>query len=39
MANTIKPAESYFEIGGGSMKTQQLTYQVRRTPGVDLAIR
>lgn len=38
MANTIKPTESFFEIGGESMKAQQLAYQVRRTLGVDLAI-
>lgn len=38
MPNTIKPTESFFEIGGESMKAQQLAYQVRRTLGVDLAI-
>lgn len=36
--NTIKPTESFFELGGESMKAQQLAYQVRRTLGVDLAI-
>lgn len=36
--NTIKPTESFFEIGGESMKAQQLAYHVRRTLGVDLPI-
>lgn len=35
---TIKPTESFFEIGGESMKAQQLAYQVRKNLGVDLAI-
>ncbi|KIW72910.1 L-aminoadipate-semialdehyde dehydrogenase [Phialophora macrospora] len=35
---TIKPSDSFFEIGGESMKAQQLAYQVRRTLGVNLAI-
>ncbi len=35
---TIKPSESFFAIGGESMKAQQLAYQVRRTLGVNLAI-
>ncbi|KIW44701.1 L-aminoadipate-semialdehyde dehydrogenase [Exophiala oligosperma] len=35
---TIKPTESFFEIGGESMKAQQLAYHVRRSLGVDLAI-
>ncbi|EXJ95300.1 L-aminoadipate-semialdehyde dehydrogenase large subunit [Capronia coronata CBS 617.96] len=35
---SIKPSESFFNIGGESMKAQQLAYQVRRTLGVDLPI-
>ncbi|KAJ4541436.1 large subunit of alpha-aminoadipate reductase [Exophiala dermatitidis] len=35
---TIKPSESFFHIGGESMKAQQLAYHVRRTLGVDLPI-
>ncbi|KAJ9609061.1 large subunit of alpha-aminoadipate reductase [Cladophialophora chaetospira] len=35
---TIKPTDSFFAIGGESMKAQQLAYQVRRTLGVNLAI-
>ena len=35
---TIKPSDSFFAIGGESMKAQQLAYQVRRTMGVNLAI-
>lgn len=37
-ARSIKPTESFFHIGGESMKAQQLAYQVRRTLGVDLPI-
>jgi L-aminoadipate-semialdehyde dehydrogenase len=36
--HTIKPTESFFDLGGESMKAQQLAYQVRRTLGVDLGI-
>ncbi|EXJ89385.1 L-aminoadipate-semialdehyde dehydrogenase large subunit [Capronia epimyces CBS 606.96] len=35
---TIKPTESFFNIGGESMKAQQLAYHVRRTLGADLPI-
>lgn len=35
---TLKPTDSFFAIGGESMKAQQLAYQVRRTLGVNLAI-
>ncbi|KAK4947557.1 large subunit of alpha-aminoadipate reductase [Elasticomyces elasticus] len=35
---TIKPTESFFEIGGDSMSSQRLAYQVRKTLGVNLAI-
>ncbi|EXJ65614.1 L-aminoadipate-semialdehyde dehydrogenase [Cladophialophora psammophila CBS 110553] len=35
---TIRPTDSFFAIGGESMKAQQLAYQVRRTLGVNLAI-
>lgn len=38
IAKTIKPDESFFVIGGESMKAQQLAYQVRRTLGVNLPI-
>ena len=35
---TIKPTESFFDLGGDSMKGQQLAYLIRRNLGVDLAI-
>ena len=35
---TIKPSESFFDVGGDSMKAQRLAYLVRRTLGVNLAI-
>lgn len=35
---TIKPSESFFHLGGDSMKAQQLAYQIRRRLGVDLPI-
>ncbi|KIX97119.1 uncharacterized protein Z520_07233 [Fonsecaea multimorphosa CBS 102226] len=35
---TIRPTDSFFAIGGESMKAQQLAYQVRRTIGVNLPI-
>ncbi|OAG38875.1 hypothetical protein AYO21_06906 [Fonsecaea monophora] len=35
---TISPNDSFFAIGGESMKAQQLAYQVRRTLGVNLPI-
>ena len=36
--NTIRPTDSFFEIGGESMKAQRLAYEVRRALGVNLAI-
>ncbi|ETN43187.1 L-aminoadipate-semialdehyde dehydrogenase [Cyphellophora europaea CBS 101466] len=36
--NTVKPDESFFDIGGDSMKAQQLAYMIRRNLGADLAI-
>ena len=38
MPNTVKPSESFFDIGGDSMKAQQLAYRIRRDLGADLAI-
>lgn len=38
IAKTIKPSESFFDLGGDSMKAQQLAYQIRRRLGVDLPI-
>jgi len=35
---TIRPSESFFDLGGESMKTQQLAYEIRRTLGADLPI-
>ena len=35
---TVKPAESFFDLGGDSMKGQQLAYFIRRNLGADLAI-
>lgn len=35
---TIKPSESFFDLGGDSMKAQQLAYQIRRRLGADLPI-
>ncbi len=35
---TVKPTESFFELGGDSMKGQQLAYLIRRNLGADLAI-
>lgn len=36
--NSVKPDESFFDIGGDSMKAQQLAYMIRRNLGADLAI-
>lgn len=38
IAKTIKPSESFFNLGGDSMRAQQLAYQIRRRLGVDLPI-
>ncbi|KPI40890.1 L-aminoadipate-semialdehyde dehydrogenase large subunit [Cyphellophora attinorum] len=38
LPNTVKPSESFFDIGGDSMKAQQLAYRIRRDLGADLAI-
>ena len=38
IAKTVKPSESFFDLGGDSMKAQQLAYQIRRRLGVDLPI-
>ncbi|RMZ91621.1 hypothetical protein DV736_g1141, partial [Chaetothyriales sp. CBS 134916] len=38
MPSTIKPTESFFDIGGDSMKAQQLAYMLRRNLGTDLPI-
>lgn len=38
IAKTIKASESFFDLGGDSMKAQQLAYQIRRRLGVDLPI-
>ncbi|KAK5944156.1 large subunit of alpha-aminoadipate reductase [Knufia obscura] len=38
MAKTIKPSESFFDLGGDSMKAQQLAYRIRRGLEVDLPI-
>ncbi|RMD41769.1 hypothetical protein DV735_g3373, partial [Chaetothyriales sp. CBS 134920] len=35
---TIKPAESFFDLGGDSMKAQRLAYLLRRNLGTDLPI-
>lgn len=37
-SKTIKPSESFFNLGGDSMRAQNLAYQIRRTLGVDLPI-
>ena len=38
MPRTVKPSESFFDIGGDSMRGQQLAYMIRRNLGADLAI-
>lgn len=39
LARTIKPEESFFDLGGNSMHAQQLPFHIRRTwGGVDIAI-
>jgi L-aminoadipate-semialdehyde dehydrogenase len=39
IAKTIKPSETFFELGGNSMTAQQLPFHIRRHwPGVDISI-
>lgn len=39
IAKTIKPSETFFELGGNSMTAQQLPFHIRRQwPGVDISI-
>ena len=39
IAKTIKPSETFFELGGNSMTAQQLPFHIRRVwPGVDISI-
>jgi L-2-aminoadipate reductase len=35
---TVKPEESFFDIGGDSMKAQQLAYMIRRNIGANIPI-
>lgn len=36
---TVKPSETFFELGGNSMTAQQLPFHIRRVwPGVDISI-
>lgn len=39
IAKTIKPSETFFDLGGNSMTAQQLPFHIRRHwPGVDISI-
>ena len=39
IAKTVKPLETFFELGGNSMTAQQLPFHIRRQwPGVDISI-
>ena len=38
MPRTVKPTESFFDLGGDSMRGQQLAYLIRRNLGAELPI-